>query len=369
VRTVGVEEELWVVDPRTRCGVPRAAEVIAGSAGTADRELFRHQVEIRSDPATDVGAVVDQLHVERSRALDGARRLGLSLVASPVVVQRRAEDDDHLVSDDDRYRDMVRRYGPVADDAGTCAMHVHVGIRDAEEGVRIIDRIAPWLPVVLATSASSPYARGVDTGYCSWRSELWSRWPSAGPTEPFGDLAGYVAASQALVASGAARDRHMLYYDARLAERFPTIEVRVADVMADLDDVAVVVALVRALAEAAARGALPHVPWRVELLRAARWRAARDGLGGSLLHPCTPSGGPVGAVEVLRDLLDCVSSVLDDHGETDLVTRGVDRLVAATGAVHQRAVHRRDGSLDDVVDDLVRRTALPAASLAGRVRS
>ncbi|MEO9323374.1 glutamate--cysteine ligase [Nocardioides sp. C4-1] len=366
MRTVGVEEELWVVDPATRCGVARADDVLRAAGGSAEKELFRHQVEIMSRPSTAVDEVVAQLHHERTTALHGADRVGLSLVASPVVVQKAAADDDRRVSDDDRYRDMVERFGAVTEDAGTCGMHVHVGIADPDEGVRVIDRIAPWLPVVLALSASSPFAHGRDTGYASWRSELWSHWPSAGPTVPFGDAASYRAVAQALVASGAARDEHMLYFDARLARDYPTVEVRVADVMADLDDVRAVVALVRGLVEAAAHGALPAATWRVELLRAARWRAARHGLHGRLLHPCRPGAEPVGAAAVLEDLLACCSPYLDEAGDLALVEDGVQRLLGATGAVRQRAVHSRSGSLDDVVDDLRRRTAAPPSGSAQR---
>lgn len=359
MRSIGVEEELWTVDPATRLGVPRAPEVLRSSRSQAERELFRHQVEIESRPCTTVHDVVEQLHDRRREALRAAADAGLALVASPVVVQQGDPDDDRRVSDDARYRDMVDRFGPVTDDAGTCGMHVHVDIADDAEGVRVIDAIAPWLPVVLALSASSPFARGRDTGYASWRSEMWSHWPSAGPTTPFVDVAGYRAASQALVASGAARDHAMLYFDARLARDFPTVEIRVADVMADLDDVRVVVAVIRGLVEAAAHDALPRPTWRVELLRAARWRAARHGLHGRLLHPCSPGSGPVGAAQVLHDLVECTEPYLDDAGDRDLVADGLQRLLAGTGAVRQRAVHDRAGSLDEVVDDLVRRTAQP----------
>ncbi|WP_139977312.1 carboxylate-amine ligase [Nocardioides litoris] len=355
MRRIGVEEELWVVHPGTRRAAPRAPEVLAGTS--ADAELFRHQVEVQSRPATDVADVVAELHGHRRDVLDRAAQVGLAVAASGVVVLPSA---DHEVSDDDRYRDMLRRYGPVAEGGGTCGMHVHVEVADAEEGVRVLDAIAPWLPVLLAASANSPYAGGTETGYASWRSELWSRWPSAGPTEPFGGEAGYRAAGAALVASGAARDAGMLYFDARLAEQQPTVEVRVCDVVTDLADVAVLAALVRALVDTAARGCLASPPWRTELLRAARWRAAHDGLCGSLLHPAFPGSRPFGAAEVLRDLVDSTSRALEEAGDRALVERGVERLLAATGAVRQRASYGRRGSLEDVVDDLVRRTAAPA---------
>ncbi|WP_246060928.1 carboxylate-amine ligase [Nocardioides dongxiaopingii] len=353
VRKVGVEEELWVVDPGSRRAVPRAPQVLRLADDDVERELFRHQVEIHSDPSTDLDDVGRDLRAARSGAGRAAEGAGLAVVASAVAVLASEVD---VVSDDDRYRDMVARYGDVARSAGTCGMHVHVDVDSDEEGVAVIDRIAPWLPVVLAVSTNSPFADGGDTSYASWRSEQWSRWPSAGPTDPFGDVAGYRAASRALVRSGAARDDAMLYFDARLAASYPTVEIRVADVATDLDDSLLVASLVRALVHTAAAGALPVVPWRSELLRAARWRAARHGLAGDLLHPARPDAEPVGAADVLSDVVDAVRDALDLAGDTDRVAEGVARVLRGTGATRQRAALERTGDLDGVVDDLVART-------------
>ena len=352
-RTVGVEEELWLVEPTTRRAAPRAPEVLRAAGSAVEGELFRHQLETKSEPAVEVGAVVAQLREARATAGVAAADAGLAVVASGTVV---LPSDDAVVTDDERYRDMVDRYGETALGGGTCGMHVHVRIASAQEGVQVIDRIAPWLPLVLALSVNSPFVDGRDTGYASWRSEQWSHWPSAGPTVPFVDVAGYHRAAESLVRSGAARDTHMLYYDARLAELYPTVEVRVADVVTDLADVALVAAVVRGLVETAARDRLACPTWRTEMLRAARWRAARFGLGDRLLHPARPDGEPVGAVDVLHDLRDSLVTALEDAGDLDLVDAGLERVVGATGAVRQRAALGRDGDLAAVVDDLVVRT-------------
>lgn len=299
IRKVGVEEELLVVDPGTREAVPGSPALLRSVAeesppadGEADRppvsgELFRHQVETATPPSESLAEVETALRAARRRVGLAAERAGLAVVASGVAptASRDAE-----VSDDDRYRDMVDTYGEVARGGGTCGMHVHVDVKSPDEGVAVIDRLGPWLPVLVAVAANSPFARGHDTGYASWRTEQWSRWPSAGPTEPFGDIEGYHAACRALVASGAARDSGMLYFDARLSESYPTIEVRVADVCTDVEDAVLVAALARALvsttAAEAASGASPP-GWRTEMLRAARrrrlpptGRAGDDGLDG-----------------------------------------------------------------------------------------
>src|SRR6188768_231125 len=141
---------------------------------------------------------------------------------------------------------MVDEFGEISREAGTCGMHVHVGIASREEGIGIIDRMRPWLPLVLALSVNSPYAEGRDSGYASWRSQVWCRWPTAGATELFGDPATYDALVADLMAAGAARDPGMVYFEARLAADWPTVEVRVADVCTDPDDAVVVAGVVRA---------------------------------------------------------------------------------------------------------------------------
>jgi carboxylate-amine ligase len=363
--------ELLHLDPETRAASPRSQQVLKrfrehgrgqeprlpetrASTDELDQELFRHQLETRTDPATDLADTLHQLRLARRTAGEAARDVGLAVVATGVSPTPLS---DPQVTRNDRYQDMVQTFGEIARSAGTCGMHVHVAISSDEEGVAVIDRLAPWLPLVLALSANSPIAHGRDTDYASWRSRMWSSWPSAGVTEAFGDLATYREVARALIESGAARDPGMLYFDARLAADHPTVEVRVADVCTDPADGVLVAALVRALVESGARSwsrGEEAAPWRAELLRAAHWRAARYGLSGTLLHPVERA--PARAEDVLRDTVDHLAGVLDEHGDLDLVRDGVDRVLQGTGASRQRTAYERSGSVDGVVDDLVLRT-------------
>jgi carboxylate-amine ligase len=369
-RTVGVEEELLLIDPATRSASSRAREVLQEHArhgrdatphrasDELDKELFRHQLEIRSEPSSDVEQVVGDIVAGRRTAGEAAAALDLAVAVCASVPLAMAEP---VISDNDRYRDMAETFGQVARRGTTCGMHVHVAIDSPEEGVRCIDRITPWLPVLLAISANSPYDEGRDSGYASWRTQQWSAWPSAGPTEPFGSVAGYRRVCERLIASGAARDSGMLYFDARLSEGQPTLEVRILDAATDPDDVGLLAALVRGLVETAVDGWPEGLPvWRAEELRAARWRASRYGLGGQLLDPVTHGLQPARAV--VERLVELVSARLDAGGDSDRVAQGVERVLRATGATRQRAAYERTGSVDGVVDDLLARTAASWAS-------
>ena len=173
-------------------------------------------------------------------------------------------------------------------------MHVHVGIESREEGIGIIDRLRPWLPVVLALSTNSPFAEGRDSGYASWRAQVWSRWPTGGATELFGDPATYDALVEGLMATGAAMDPGMIYFEARLAEDWPTVEIRVADVCTDPDDAVVIAATVRAVASTAAREwEAGSSPATLAQRAAARRRLARLALRPRR-HPRAPRRGSPG---------------------------------------------------------------------------
>jgi carboxylate-amine ligase len=356
VRQIGVEEEMFLIDPTTRRLVgasDRAAD--PDSPGEVEQELFLQQVEIQTDPHRCLGDLDDDLRAARREASRAADAAGtrLAAVAAPVMADEAGDPTPKQ-----RYDTMTSRYGEVGRTALVCGMHVHVDVRDDDEAVAVVDGLRPWLPLVLALSANSPFNLGADTGYASWRAQVWDAWPSAGPVEPFGSPAEYRRAVEALIASGAALDEGMIYFDARLARSFPTVEVRVADVCTDREDAVVVAAVVRGLVDLCADrqgGQSQTDPWRVDLLRAARWRARRDGLTGLLVDPLSKRTVP--AAMAVETMLHVIGPALEANGDADVVREGIARLLrGGGGAQRQRAVAGADLDLSAVVDDVVRRT-------------
>ncbi|MET0467798.1 MAG: glutamate--cysteine ligase [Aeromicrobium sp.] len=360
-RKVGVEEEMFLVDPRTRLLVPASGRALdaADSGDQLEQELFLQQVETASAPHHAMADLLPDLRAARRGAIDAAASVGAVLAAMPVAV---LADDDGEVTPKQRYERMVTRFGQVGQQALVCGTHVHVDVADDDEGVGVIDRMAPWLPLVLALSTGSPFHAGADTGYASWRAETWESWPTAGAVEPFGDAAGYHRAVAAVIDAGAALDGGMIYFDARLSAAYPTVEIRVADVCADLADTVVITAVLRSLVETCAEwwhDGTPVDPWRVEMLRAARWRARRDGLDGSLIDPA--HGRLTSARHALDTLVRTIGPALDRHGDRELVERGIDRLLTdGTGATRQRTAAGPDVDLVAVVDDVIARTEASA---------
>ena len=372
MRTTGVEEELLVVDG---AGTPvplgpDALEVAARrgegedvdqhdradrDGRTADAattahlvpELMAQQLELGTSVCRSLHDVEGELRFWRGRAAAAAAATGArvaALATSPVPVRPQPTPGE-------RYTSMVDRFGAVAIDQLTCGCHVHVSVEDDEEGVAVLDRIRPWLPVLTALSTNSPFWQGQDTGYASWRSQTWSRWPSAGPTGCFGDAASYHRLVDDVLATGTVVDDGQVYFDARLSSTWPTVEVRVADVVLRVEDAVTLAGLVRGLVDTAAgeaRNGVPPLPVATEVLRLAAWRAGRSGLSGDLVHPRT--GRPAPAATVVEDLLDHVRPALREAGDEQRVAGGAAAMLdRGTGPDLQRRVHAETGDLAAVV--------------------
>jgi carboxylate-amine ligase len=379
VRTVGVEEELLVVDPAGR-PVPLGPEALevasrrgegedAAEHDRAEREntddetrgahlmpeLKAQQLELGTRVCTTLTEVEAELRHWRARADAAAVAVGArvaALATSPVPVEP-------IQTAGERYARLVDRFGLTAREMLTCGCHVHVSVDDDEEGVAVLNRIRIWLPVLTALTANSPFWQGEATGYASYRSQAWHRWPSAGPNDLFADAADYHRVIEAVLATDTVLDTGMVYFDARLSDKWPTVEVRTADVALRVEDAVTLAGLVRGLVETAAREARAGVPApdvRSEVLRVAAWRAARSGLTGDLVHPLT--GRPAPAAEVLHALVGHVRPALADAGDEKRVDAGIATLLRrGTGADLQRRVHEETGDLTAVVRAAVAATA------------
>jgi carboxylate-amine ligase len=193
--------------------------------------------------------------------------------------------------------------------------------------------------------ANSPLWDGRDTGFASWRTLVFGRWPVSGPPPHFRDAADYEARVRALLATGVIRDRGQLYWLARLSERYPTLEVRALDVQLSNGSAVMFAGVVRALVATALRQIRDRAPFTApaqEIVHAAGWHAARYGLHGVLVDPL--SGLPRPARDVVESLLEHLTPALDEAGDTDRVFSSVQRLVVqGTGAALQREAMSRGG--------------------------
>ncbi|MHB9863821.1 carboxylate-amine ligase [Streptomyces sp. YIM S03343] len=333
---IGVEEEFHVVEEESGLLVPRADTVLQGlHEASFTTELQQTIVETNSG----VHGCLDGLYgdiTDSRRQLDAAAAVhGLAVAAAGTVplgstaVARRTGGH--------RYRRMAHEYRKLADEQLICGTHVHVDVPDRDLAVRIMCEVSPWLHVLLALSASSPFWLGDDTGYASWRTMVWQRWPTAGPAGCFADAAAYDAAVRDLIASGVISDPGMIYYDIRPSSHQKTLELRICDSCPRAETVVLIAGLFRALVTDARhrleKPGAPDCDGRHEWLRAAAWRAARSGLEGSLVEPETRHEAP--AARVVRSLLTRVRPELRAAGDWQTVRDLAAKTLAEGTAAHR----------------------------------
>ena len=357
--TLGIEEEYLLFD----AGEPRAVEAVEEVVdrvpdelrGSVQHEYLRSQIEVASPPQLSLNSLFEAMRTLRRGVADAAQQAGARLVA---VGTGPAAGPVARIVDRPRFHRMREHYGDLSPGQGLCGTHVHVSIPDAETGIRVLNHLRPWLPIFQAAAANSPLVAGHDTGYASWRSMMWERWPTVGPTPYLESVEQYETLIGDLEATGAMLDEGMLYWYARLSARYPTVEIRMGDVTPTLDDAMLLAALARALVatllhDVQADRPAPDVPH--PLLMAAHWRAARDGLEGVAVDLASRESRP--AWRLMRQLFDYVRPELDRHGDLEMTTVLMGRLRShGTGAARQRAILAQRGSVADVVDWLAAAT-------------
>jgi carboxylate-amine ligase len=365
MRTVGVEEEMLLVDIRDGRAHSVQGQLVLRPAlhttrgtevsGAVEGEFQQQQLETQTAPVRQLEDLAHEVRQWRSEAAARAKEAGCRVAAMgtpPLPVSFAPVRGE-------RYDWILERYQLIARQHLSCGLHVHVSIDSPEEGVGVLDRVRVWLPVLLALSANSPFWQGEDTGFASWRTQLMGRWPSSGPSELFGTVDAYREVVAAMVETSVLLDEAMIYFDARMSHHYPTVEVRVADVCSRVEETVLIAALSRALVETAgaewsAGQAPPNV--RQTTLRLAAFQASRHGTSQLLLDPLT--GQPEPAWQVVDSLLEHVRPGLEKHDDLDRVTQSLAVIRdEGTGAARQRETHERTGQLVDVVARAVRETA------------
>lgn len=364
--TIGVEEEYQIIDPQTRELRGRAARLLLDTQETLGEEvqpeIYLSQIETATPVCHSLAEVRSELARLRQAVITAAARDGSQIAAAGT--HPFSDWKAQQVTPKNRYQGLAQDYQQLLRELVIFGSHVHVGLADRELAVQVMNRSREWLAPLLALSTNSPFWLGMDTGYASYRTELWGRFPVSGPPLLFKSYAEYQALAQTLVATGTVRDATKIYWDVRLSERFETLEFRVTDVCMTLDEAVMIAGLTRALVQTCYEQAIEDksfVAARPELLRAAHWRAARYGLHGDLIHLRSEKAVP--ARELVEALLTFVRPSLEDLGDWDEVSGIVqETLQRGTGAARQRQAYQRQGRWEDVVDLIVGETARGVAT-------
>jgi len=337
--TIGIEEEVMLLDPADWSLAHRVEEVLAelddSLAGHTAAETHAAALEVRTDPHLDVGEATAELHSLRCRL---ARRLGpLELRAGVAGTHPLAEWRDVEVSPGARPRAIYDSMRELARREPTFALHVQVMVDHPDAAIRLLDRLRPHLPLVLALSANSPFWQGRDSGLASARTPIFGAFPRVGIPRAFADYGDYVEAVDLLIRSDALPEPTFLWWDVRLQPRLGTVEVRIADAQTTVGATAALAALVQCLARLELereRELSPTAPTPPEVLSENRFLAARDGIEASLVDPRAECRVP--ARELLEELLEACEPHAHALGCGHQLGR-VRALADSSGAGAQRA--------------------------------
>ena len=358
--TIGVEEEYQIIDPATRQLLSRAHLILATAQDSVgDSVQFEHylsQIEIGTAIARSVTEVRSELTRLRREVIAAAERNGGRIAAAGT--HPFSHWGAQKMTPKARYVEVAQDHAQLSREQLIFGCHVHIGISDRDGAIEVMNRSRPWLAVMLALAANSPYWLGTDTGYSSFRTEMWSRWPTAGTPHPFSSRADFDNLVSALRSTGTISDGTKIYWDIRPSARFETIEFRVTDVCMTVDEAVMIAGLARGLARTCYDAAIagePSPQMRPELRRAAKWQAARYGLDGQLID--LDAMGSVPAAAMVESLLAYVRPALEGYGEWDEVAALARATVErGSGARRQREIFARNQRLEDVVDFVIGET-------------
>jgi glutamate---cysteine ligase / carboxylate-amine ligase len=334
--TVGLEEELLLVDAETLQLAHIADEVVTRSAlprNRLDHEAFLAEVEVRSAPAGSVAAAVAQLGEGRAEAIRaGAESAGSVARAGATIMAAGLHPDAELfdveIVQSERYERVERQMQGLIKRTPECALHVHVGMPDTDAAVAAMNGLRERLPLLHGLGANSPFWFGADSGMASSRAAVIRAYPGRGIPPALGSWEEYLACLDGIRAGGGPTDHTMVWWDARPQPRLGTVELREVDVQTDLESAAAIAALARAIARRAAEDP-PRELAPEQALHWSSFRAARDGLDAEIYD----AGAPRPLREVAERLVEELAPGAD--AEIELIKRiaregnGADRQRAA----------------------------------------
>jgi carboxylate-amine ligase len=349
--TLGVEEELFVVDPDALTPIPCSEALFRRgrfTRGLITGEMCDGVVELATPVCTDAAAVEQTLVTLRR---DVARRGPVALLGVGVHPTLAFGDVSHRPGD--HYQHVSRSTRSLLRQSTYCGVHVHVGMPDPETTIAAFNGMRKWIPLLQALSANSPFWHDRDSGLASCRTVVCHSVPRTGLPRAFRDWADYAETMGELCRVAEIPDARSVWWDMRPHPTLGTLEVRALDAQSSLLDLGALVALVHALVCHEALVHDQHHP-PVEILQEASFRALRDGVDARL-----SLGGPVRSVrDHAQYALDLAAGYAPALGATEHLAAMERLLVEGNGAVRQRRAFKR-GGMRAVLEHLRRETMPP----------
>ncbi|PYJ69269.1 MAG: carboxylate-amine ligase [Verrucomicrobia bacterium] len=357
--TLGIEEEFAIIDPETRELRSHIQEILEGGKVVLKEqikpEMHQSVVELGTEICQSIVDAREHVVELRSRLAELAGKAGLKIAS--VGTHPFSHWRDQLITQGERYREIVKDMQQLARANLIFGLHVHVGIPNRETAIHVMNQARYFLPHIYALSVNSPFWVGHNTGLKGYRLKVFERFPRTGIPDSFESLSEYEDYCKLLVKTACIDNAKKIWWDIRLHPFFDTLEVRVCDAQSRVDDTLAIAALIQAVIAKLHKLLHQNITFRVyrrRLLDENRWRASRYGIDGKLID--FGKEAEVDTRSLLHELLDFVSTEAKELG-TEKEMAHIERIIReGTGADRQLAVWERAQDMKAVVDHIVGET-------------
>src|SRR6266513_4761201 len=357
--TLGIEEEFQIIDPETRELRSHIQQILAGGKMILKEhvksEMHQSVVELGTEVCSDARCARQQVVDLRSELAALAARDGLKIASAGT--HPFSHWMDQLITLDERYATIVKDMQQIARANLIFGLHVHVGIPDREIAIRVMNQARYFLPHIYALSVNSPFWLGENTGFNSYRLQIFQRFPRTGIPDAFESLSEYEDYLKLLVATGCIDNAKKIWWDIRLHPFFNTLEFRICDAQSRVDDTIALAALMQAIVFKLQKLRRYNVTFRSyprRLIDENRWRASRYGIDGKLIdfgRECE-----MDERDLLHEMLEFIAPEIDELGSKAEIGH-IERIIReGTGADRQLAVWERTHEMKAVADQIVAET-------------
>lgn len=370
IYTLGIEEEFAIIDPETRELRSHIQEILEGGKVTLKEqikpEMHQSVVELGTEICGSIADAREHVIGLRGKLAVLAGQSGLKIAS--VGTHPFSHWHDQLITEGERYQEIVKDMQLLARANLIFGLHVHVGIPDRNSAIQVMNQTRYFLPHIYALSVNSPFWVGRNTGLKGYRLKVFERFPRTGIPDAFESLSEYEDYCKLLVKTGCIDNPKKIWWDIRLHPFFNTLEMRVCDAQSRVDDTLALAALIQAIIAKLYKLFRQNTTFRVyrrRLLDENRWRASRYGIDGKLID--FGREVEVEARSLLNELLEFVSTEVAELGSAREM-KHIERIMReGTGADRQLAVWERTHDMKAVVDHIAAETyeglnvAMPAA--------
>jgi len=353
VFTLGVEEEYQIIDPNTRDLRSHLSKIVDGAKIILNEqvkaEMHQSVVEVGTNICKSVAEAKEEITFLRRKIVELADKQ--DLIVGGAGTHPFAKWQDQLITDDPRYHNIVNELQDAARSNLIFGMHCHVGIENREIGLQLMNQATYFLPHIFALSTNSPFWEGRQTGYKSFRTKVFDKFPRTGLPEYFDSVSSYDNYLETLVKTNCIDNPKKIWWDLRLHPFYDTIEFRICDMSLTVDETMCIVAIIQAIVAKLYKLTLQNTSfniYRLALIKENKFRAARYGIDNHMIDFGLQK--EVETKSLIIELLEFIDDVVDELGSRDQINYVHEIMKNGTGADKQLAVYEQTGDLTKVVD-------------------